>query len=201
MLRVGLLNFKGIRNALRLVKRLSDVIYYIQFSSKHRKKIVHADRLAIFRERVNKFWGKEKLACGFWQMKRNLKGMTECRFQTISPTVFDRGFPWAKGECRGEDWDVLENDESTGDTAPSFEEGTWERQVGTFGVESNTDELQYCWDQEGVEETWTNSEEQQSLLNCRDDNLWEWEQCCARTFGGQGGCPHAFRSDFGGSER
>lgn len=38
-------------NLYEIVKKISDVVYYIQKSQKHKKKIVHADRLANFHER------------------------------------------------------------------------------------------------------------------------------------------------------
>ena len=45
-------NCKAIGRALiQLLKKINDVVYCIQRTSRHRKKVVHSDRLAPFLER------------------------------------------------------------------------------------------------------------------------------------------------------
>ncbi|RLU16914.1 hypothetical protein DMN91_010983 [Ooceraea biroi] len=102
-----------------VVGKLSDVVFGIRKSPRHRRKVVHADRLAPYRERHVVF--------SEWQLirkeRRTRSASVEMAIAAALLTVFRRGFPVRRrANARAEDSGLLREEVGTPEVPPESED-------------------------------------------------------------------------------
>lgn len=95
-----------------MVKKLSDVVYCIRRSSRHKNKIVHLNRLASFVERSRSGSIRDpEFYLFFYLRKRFLRrkevirkgNLIKIKMTASLPVFFIRDFSGTLGKCRGRD--------------------------------------------------------------------------------------------------